>query len=275
MKHVNEQMPDVQIRRPEVSSAVAAAIERATDKEPKQRYDDMAGMLADLEGALEVEVARGGGSHGEATTVIESVPEKRRLLPSRRASTAGIGLVLVAAAVALGIAVFAGEDERRGGGGSGGSEPAGDVIDVSAAADFDPEGDSEEHGDEVGLAIDGNTGTAWTTETYDTGPAVIDAAGKSGVGLILDAGEPVEATELGVSSPEGGWSFEVYAAAEGPPEDLAGWGSPIAEASDVATDASVELDAGEPARFYLIWITSLVESDDGFRVEINEAGLTG
>ena len=36
--------------------------------------------------------------HGEATTVIESVPERRRLLPGRRVSVAGILLVLAAAA---------------------------------------------------------------------------------------------------------------------------------------------------------------------------------
>ena len=36
MKHVNEQMPDVQERRPEVSSALAAVIERATAKEPEE-----------------------------------------------------------------------------------------------------------------------------------------------------------------------------------------------------------------------------------------------
>ena len=60
MKHVNERMPDVQERRPEVSSALAAVIERATAKDPKKRYPDMIAMLADLEGALEVEVARSG-----------------------------------------------------------------------------------------------------------------------------------------------------------------------------------------------------------------------
>ena len=36
MKHVNEQMPDVQERRPEISSALAAVIERATAKEPEE-----------------------------------------------------------------------------------------------------------------------------------------------------------------------------------------------------------------------------------------------
>ena len=36
MKHVNEDMPDVQERRPEVSSALAAVVERATAKEPQK-----------------------------------------------------------------------------------------------------------------------------------------------------------------------------------------------------------------------------------------------
>ena len=46
MKHVNEDMPDVQERRPEISSALAAVIERATSKDPKKRYDDMIGLPA-------------------------------------------------------------------------------------------------------------------------------------------------------------------------------------------------------------------------------------
>ena len=74
MKHVNEKMPDVQKQRRDVSSALAAVVERATEKKPEKRYQDMNAMLADLENALEVEVARAGRSTGEATTVLDSVP---------------------------------------------------------------------------------------------------------------------------------------------------------------------------------------------------------
>src|SRR4029450_4864018 len=95
MKHVNEKMPDVQRKRPEVSSALAAVVERATQKKPDKRYPDMSAMLADLEAALEVEVARAGGSHGEATTVLDSVPgPRRRIVNTRNVSVAGILLVL-------------------------------------------------------------------------------------------------------------------------------------------------------------------------------------
>ena len=50
MKHVNDPMPDIQASRPGTSSALAAVIERATQKDPKKRYSDMGAMLADLEG---------------------------------------------------------------------------------------------------------------------------------------------------------------------------------------------------------------------------------
>ena len=38
MKHVNEELPDVQERRPEISAAVALVVERATAKDPAERY---------------------------------------------------------------------------------------------------------------------------------------------------------------------------------------------------------------------------------------------
>ena len=70
-------------------------------------------MLADLENALEVEVARAGRSTGEATTVLDSVPRRRRLVPSRRVSIAGVLLVLAATAAALLIAGLSGKDHTQ------------------------------------------------------------------------------------------------------------------------------------------------------------------
>src|SRR5436190_9276076 len=89
MKHVNDPMPDIQALRPDASAALARVVENSTGKEPSKRYRDMNDMLADLEAALEVEVARSGRASGEATSVLESVPaDQRRLLPSRRVSIA-------------------------------------------------------------------------------------------------------------------------------------------------------------------------------------------
>src|ERR671923_1658425 len=180
MKHVNEQMPDVQRRRPEASSALAAVVERATAKDPKKRYPDMASLLADLEGALEVEVARAGTSHGEATSVLDAV-RARRLLTPRRMSAAGVVLVLAATVAALLIAALTGNNEPA----STGAAPQGTPIRLADAQAFDPPpGDREEHSSDVGLAIDSNPDTSWTTETYQGSPSIQDDVGKSGVGLI-------------------------------------------------------------------------------------------
>jgi eukaryotic-like serine/threonine-protein kinase len=274
MKHVHEKMPDVQRRRPEVSSALAAVVERATEKKPEKRYPDMGAMLVDLENALEVEIARAGRATGEATTVLDSMPDRRRrILTSRRVSIAGILLVLAGTAAALLIAGLTGDEESRGGGGGGG-EPAGVEVELVGARDFDPLGDSVEHPEEAGLAIDGDGGTAWPTEEYQASAVIADAAGKPGVGLIVDAGQPVDGASMSISSEEGGWDADIYAAPDGPPETLEGWGEPVGEVADADQDHLVELDVPEPAQYYLIWLTKLAGSPGEYKVEITEAQLT-
>src|SRR5918992_466696 len=83
MKHVNEPLPDVLVKRPEVSAAVASLVDRAPTKDPRDRYASVGEMVRDLEATLEVAAARGGGTHGQATTVLDSVPRSRRRLGGR------------------------------------------------------------------------------------------------------------------------------------------------------------------------------------------------
>ena len=266
MKHVNDPMPDVQKRRPGVSAALASVVERATQKEPKKRYPDMGAMLADLEGALEVEIARSGGGTGDTTTVLDSVPARQRLLSSRTVSIAGILLVLAGVLVALALVEIGGEGEKRGADVREDSPVAagsGDGIEIADVEDFDPEGTGEgEHPEEAALVTDGNpTGTSWLTETYNSAPAMIDN-GKSGVGLILDVGEPVEGRNLTITTEDTGWSGEIYGATEGPPEDIAGWGDPIATFETTEDETTVPLNTNE-SQYYLVWITELTDNPDG------------
>src|SRR4051812_44258891 len=123
MKHVNEPMPDVQAKRPEVSASVAAVVDRATTKDPRDRYGTVAEMVRDLEQTLEVEAARRGGTSGEATSVLDSVPKAQRRLGRRRPPWLGIamgliGLALIAAALVFGNKVDLGGNDSTTGGGS-------------------------------------------------------------------------------------------------------------------------------------------------------------
>jgi len=92
MKHVNEPMPDVRAKRPEVSAVVASVVDRATTKDPRDRYNTVAEMVRDLEQTLEVEAARHGGTTGEATSVLDSVPKARRRFGGRSRSWIGIAM---------------------------------------------------------------------------------------------------------------------------------------------------------------------------------------
>src|SRR5918911_4490299 len=60
MKHVREDLPDVQKRRPDVSAALAAVLDRMTCRDLNRRHRSAAQLIDDLEEALAVETARRG-----------------------------------------------------------------------------------------------------------------------------------------------------------------------------------------------------------------------
>ena len=270
MKHVNEPMPDVQAKRPEVSAVVASVVDRAATKDPRDRYNTVAEMVRDLEQTLEVEAARRGGTSGEATSVLDSVPKARRRLGRRRPPWLGIlmgviGLGLIAAAV-----IFGGE--QLGNDNSPSSTTTEVRLSSGAASEFDPEADEQETGTER-LAIDSNpTGTAWTTEHYDTE----DFGGlKDGVGLAIDAGDTVSAKSIEIRSPTPGWDAEIYESAGPPPSELSGWGQPVATVTGGGGRESVALP-GKPAQSFLIWITKPPQAKDDpgrYQMEISDVRL--
>src|SRR4029077_4264508 len=102
MKHVNEELPDVQRRRPEASAAVALVVERGTAKDPAERYQEVGEMIDDLSTALEVEAARAGSTTGEATSVLEALPPAERKLSGGRSwSRLAVVLLLLGFATAI------------------------------------------------------------------------------------------------------------------------------------------------------------------------------
>ena len=264
MKHVKEPLPDIRMRRPEISAALAAVVDTACAKETANRYASAHEMVHELEQGLVIEASRSGEAGGEATTVLRSLPEDTaefgalsRLRHPRRRVLVGILAVLVAA----GGVVFVIDRAERGS--TGGADVGGvpDLtavkLDTSGADDFDPEGDGVEHSEEVTLAIDGSVSTLWETETYTDD----FTAQKSGVGLIVNPRAPVAAAALDIVTPTPGWSAEVYASNDRP-DDLASWGPRLGSVPNVAEQQRIELDtAGQSFEYYLLWITALPEGE--------------
>jgi hypothetical protein len=100
--------------------------------------------------------------------------------------------------------------------------------------------------------------------------------GKEGVGLIVDAGEPVSARQIQLTTSDPGWGGEIYGAAEGPPEDLAGWGEPLQTFTASEEETTIELNENE-SQYYLIWITELAENPNpetpGYFAAIGDVNL--
>ena len=274
MKHVHEGLPDVQRRRPEVSAALASLIERATAKDCRARYASMADFVHELEEVLTYESARSGGATGEATAILSQLPggASGRRTARRRVALALLYVLIAAAVAALAALLINGEDAQK--------EPPdqGDLTAISLnesdVHDYDPSpGDESERSEAVPFALDGDPTTAWETERYDT-PGFGNI--KKGVGLYLDAGRPIVARGIRIVTPKDGWDVKLYVSRDRVPDDLAGW-TLVGGGKMDSSRKTFGLDtAGRPARYYLVWITSLTEgATGGSSAAISEVKLLG
>lgn len=274
MKHVREELPDVQMLRPEVSASLAAVIDRATAKDLHERYRSDEELIADLEDVLALEAARSGSATGEATTVLRTLPSRaRRRVPLRvrsRPAWLALAAVLVVAALVAGILLL-GDRTHRGTGtdqtaGQGAMTPIG--LRSDAASDYDPIGGDGEHPNETAFAIDGNPSSTWSTESYVTGDLQ-----KDGVGLAIDLSPAAAVRRLRLRTTTPGFTAEVYVSDGPPPESIddPGW-TPVATIPAAASRESVTLDtAGQPSRTVLLWITRLPADEDS--VDVSELQL--
>ncbi|HEX8102517.1 MAG TPA: protein kinase [Solirubrobacteraceae bacterium] len=272
MKHVREELPDIQSRRPEVSATVAAIVDRMTDKDLTRRYPDAPTLIAELENALAVEAARSGQTTGEATAVLRTLPEAaRRRLPLRMRLRVPLVVILVLVAAAATGAGFllkeARDNTTRGTGAGRDPAPANTrVVSVggTSAKDYDPIGGDGEHPEQLPNAVDQDRNTTWSTESYTTGEL-----SKAGVGLYVDARPGVAASTLQVRTAKDGWTAEIYGALKGPPKaiDAPGW-TKLGGGRVASHRQRFTLETGDTRyRYYLVWITKLPPEEQRVTIE--------
>jgi eukaryotic-like serine/threonine-protein kinase len=242
MRHVNDPVPSVRERRPDVPLDIDAVVARAMAKDPGERFSSTVAMAAALEAAL-------AETDGE-TGVLPVTPSARRRpsRPARRRQALApflLGLGVLAAA-AIAVFVLVGQSDGDGSGAVG-------SVRLTALRDFDPEGDDAEHPEDVAFATDGNPATFWTTETYE-------AFSKSGVGIILDAGSRVGLDRIEIVSDEPGFTAEIRAG-----NNPNGGFTPFSETQEVGRRTTFEVAGGASYRYYLVWIT-----DPNTRAHVNE-----
>jgi serine/threonine protein kinase len=271
MKHVREEIPDVQLRRPELSAATAAVLERAVAKDLNRRYRDAQSMVSDLEDVLALEASRSGQATGEVTTVLRSLPGgARRRLPWRIRHPSRpiqlLALVIVAVAVVL---LIVAEQTHRGTG------VAADVqahqglqqvpLSQSAAHDYNPFGTGPENRDQIENVVDNDPNTTWSTEQYYEG--TLRKAGGVGAGIYLDAAPAVAGRAIAIQTPTPGFAVQVYVAdhvnlslpyGSSASLNARGWQGPVGSSGSVRSGERIALHMhGRAARFYLVWLTTL------------------
>ncbi len=257
IQHVDRKPLNPRQVRAGIPRPLEAVVLRAMAKSPADRYPTAAALQSALlsvdlrsDDAVPMVVREDTPPRGVPQTFSQS--ERSWLVPT---------VLIVVVAVTLGIlgTIFArsdtgqrllGDDPPAGGGGSSGG--TGDpTVAVASVTSFDPDGDGEEHEDEVANLVDGNPATTWRTSNYN---GTNFAGLKPGVGFVLVLDSAVELGEIELVGTSRNFDVEV-AVADAPRNGRAAWGAAVAAKKGVGADATLDLD-GRSGGAVLVWITN-------------------
>jgi eukaryotic-like serine/threonine-protein kinase len=242
MKHMHEPAPNLLDVRGDVPLRVAAAVDRALEKDPEQRFPTMDAFAAELEACL---AELDHGPEGDATMVIPSArraPRSHKQV-SRWPIAIGVLALLAIAAIVIGLLAARGSNDN------GGAANARTRVQVSGVTSYDPFGDNkEEHSAAAVNVTDGNPATYWSTERYNDAPSL----GKAGVGVVVDAGTVVDLSQLVVVTDTPGFTAEIQAT-----NTQGGTPVKVSDSKVVGPTTTFEISSSGPKRYYVIWITKL------------------
>ncbi|HWX09994.1 MAG TPA: serine/threonine-protein kinase, partial [Gaiellaceae bacterium] len=262
MKHVNDPPPSVLERRPDAPVRLAHVVDRALEKDPERRFGSMGELAAELRRC----VNDLGTTDAEQTFIAPRsvlrarAPHRARARRPRWPLYALLALV-AAAAIAAGVILLGGS---KGKGAPG--VVAGAAIPLQGVGSYDPVsdgGDGSEHNDAVAKATDGNPATFWTTDHYNSSSF---GGLKPGVGLVLDAGKPLTAKTVTVTTDTPGFTAKIQTGSSA--------SGPFADDSSVQTVNGTTTFAlhATTARYYVVWLTSLPPGNVAHVNEVRAAG---
>jgi serine/threonine-protein kinase len=247
MKHINDQPPDLLEQRPDVPLRLAAAVDRALEKDPARRFATMGQFAAELRQCL----AELDSPDAERTLIVpspvlrESRPHRARTARSRAPIYMIVALVAVAAIVAGVLGLSGSKGKSPAAAGVGGTPVA-----LAGVTGYDPQGTGPpgEDNKDAPEATDGKLSTYWSTEQYTT-PQFGNL--KTGVGLLLDAGHAVSLKSITLTTNTPGYTAEIQAG-----DSPTGSFAPVSSSKRVGARTTFTLD-GKSVRYYVVWITDL------------------
>jgi putative peptidoglycan lipid II flippase len=258
-----------------VTRKLDEVVRKALSPEPDDRFATAGEFGSALRDAAGVGTERAAASARRPglgdTAVLAPAPAAPARLSIFRTWFAVPLLIVVIAAIALGAGVWLGKLELGGPVGIqfGTTEespaPATRVVPFESVAPVDPYGDGDENKSGMPLVDDGDPLSAWKSENYYDG-----TLNKPGVGMLFDLGSPQTVTGFRLQTPHPGYRFSVVVG-DGD------WRAMVAHARRTFTAVDDMRESIEPAtgRYVLLWITTVVDTDDGNRAEVSEFRVVG
>jgi hypothetical protein len=236
LRHVNEVPPDIRGVRSDVPPRLAAAIDKALQKDPARRFPTMSAFAAELRACV-------AGVGSESPTQV--IPSAVRRRTQKRRKTWPLRYVVIAvligvAALAVGLVL---------GGGTGGSSAGSTPVHMRGVTSYDPVGQEQQFfGATAPNATDGNPATAWQSQTYGT-----TAFGglKDGFGLVLASPGSVALKSLTVTTSTPGFVAEI--------ESGTSQSGPfvVDSASRTVGGKTTFTLEGNSGSYWLVWLTQL------------------
>jgi putative peptidoglycan lipid II flippase len=147
------------------------------------------------------------------------------------------------------------------------SAAAGGMVKPVRATVFSPGGDPD-NPSQAGQAIDGNSATAWETDTYrDAAPF---PGFKSGVGLLLQLPNPTAIGNVTVDVSSTGTKIQIRSSATPTPAKLDDTTALTQPTLVHPGHNSFPVKASEPTSYLLVWISTLGTTDGKSRAAISE-----
>ncbi len=242
LRHVNEPAPDIRKARSDVPPRLAAAIDRALQKDPARRFPTMGAFADELRACLGT--AQSERAQSESATQV--IPAATRRPPRARRRKWPLGYIAIA--VLVGVAALVAALLLAGGGGGKSSSTGSTPVRLRGVGDYDPQGDGGELSHTAPLATDGSFATTWKTETYAT-----QAFGglKDGVGLVLSSGGTATLKSITVSTPTPGFVARIEVG------DSPSGGFSVDSATRTVGSRTTFLLNGKSGSYWVVWLTLL------------------
>jgi tRNA A-37 threonylcarbamoyl transferase component Bud32 len=258
--------------RSDVTRKLDDVVRRALAPEPDDRFAtavEFGAALRDAAGRASERMAAPARRSGPQDTAVVAPAPAAPPRPSIFRTWLVVPLLVVLiAAIALGAGLWLGKLEV---GGPVGIRPAEEnsaadarVLEFKSVAAVDPYGDDHENDSRLPLVDDDDPLTAWKSENYFDG-----TLNKAGVGMLFDFEARRTVTGFRLQTPYPGYRFAVVVGND--PSAMIPSARPTFTATDDMRD-SIEPATG---RYVLLWITTVVPTDDGNRAEVGEFEVVG